>query len=287
MPASRSPGCRRARLRLHHAGLFGCSASIPRAGRAESPRIGCFLITSFSTAELDPLPVGAADRRDFATILATTERQVVLSRARRDTDGRLLGRSTLLQGQPTETYLRRNGVPDHAFSETDRLMARPQEFRGLPQALSASACWRDWLREEITAHDGLVRADHPVMQAILGRTQSASSLRQLLRNPLGFVWQYGLRWRAPESGDEPLVLDALAIGDLVHLTLDRALRTLRVGAVGSPPLRLNRSQRRSTSPPLMSLVIWETERAVPPTRHLATHAGRCAGTESPRTRVWR
>jgi hypothetical protein len=29
------------------------------------------------TAELDPLPVGAADRRDFATILATSERQVV------------------------------------------------------------------------------------------------------------------------------------------------------------------------------------------------------------------
>ena len=85
-------------------------------------------------AELDPLPVGAADRRDFATILATTENQVVLSHARRDGDGRLLGRSTLLQGQPDEIYLRRNRVPDHAFSETDRLTARPQEFRTLPQA---------------------------------------------------------------------------------------------------------------------------------------------------------
>ena len=47
-------------------------------------------------AELDPLPVAAADRRDFATILATTEREIVLSRARRGEDGRLLGRSTLL-----------------------------------------------------------------------------------------------------------------------------------------------------------------------------------------------
>ena len=35
------------------------------------------------TAELDPLPAAAADRRDFATILATTGSQVVLSRARR------------------------------------------------------------------------------------------------------------------------------------------------------------------------------------------------------------
>ena len=34
------------------------------------------------TAEMDPLPVNRADRRDFQTILATTTRQVVLSRCR-------------------------------------------------------------------------------------------------------------------------------------------------------------------------------------------------------------
>ena len=85
-----------------------------------------------------------------------------------------------------ETYLRRNAVPVHAFSETDRLMARPQEFAADPQAVSAQGCWRDWRRPEITAHDGLVRADHPLVLAILDRTQSASSLRRLLRNPLSF-----------------------------------------------------------------------------------------------------
>ena len=179
------------------------------------------------TAELDPLPVAAADRRDFATILATTESEIVLSRARRDEEGRLLGRSTLLlQVEADETYLPRNRVPAHAFSETDRLMARPGEFRRLPQARAASDCWFDWLHPEITPHDGAIRPDHPVIHAILKRTQSASSLRMLLRNPLGFVWRYGLRWDAPESGDDPLVLDALAMGNLVHQTLDRALRTL-------------------------------------------------------------
>lgn len=203
--------------------LLGLNSSRWPRGISEDRLLSDHIIP---TTDLDPLPVGAADRRDFATILATSERQVVLSRARRDSDGRLLGRSTLLQGQPDEIYLRRNRVPDHAFSETDRLTARPQEFRALPQAVSAAACWRNSLREEITPHDGLLRADHPVIQAILARTQSASSLRKLLRNPLGFVWHYGLRWRAPESGDDPLVLDALAMGDLVHQTLDRALRTL-------------------------------------------------------------
>ena len=179
------------------------------------------------TDELDPLPVAAADRRDFATIMATTQSEIVLSRARRDDEGRLLGRSALLlQVRPDETYVPRNRAPEHAFSETDRLLARPDEFRAVPQSAAASDCWSDWLRAEITSHDGVVRPDHPLIHAILNSTQSASSLRMLLRNPLGFVWRYGLGWRAPESGDDPLVLDALAMGDLVHRTLDRALRTL-------------------------------------------------------------
>lgn len=240
--------------------LLGLNSSRWPRGISEDRLLSDHIIP---TAELDSLPVGAADRRDFATILATSERQVVLSRARRDSDGRLLGRTTLLQGQPDEIYLRRNRVPDHAFSETDRLTARPQEFRALPQAVSAAACWRNWLREEVTPHDGLVRADHPVIQAILARTQSASSLRKLLRNPLGFVWHYGLRWRAPESGDDPLVLDALAMGDLVHQTLDRALRTLEA----------NGGLAAATGQQIASAVdgaagevaeIWETERPVPP-----------------------
>ena len=209
------------------------------------------------TAELDPLPVAAADRRDFETILATTESAVVLSRARRDEEGRLLGRSALLLQVPTdETYLRRNAVPAHAFSETDRLTARPEEFRALPQATAASTCWRNWWRDELTPHDGVVRPDHPVLLAILDRTQSASSLRQLLRNPLGFVWRYGLRWRAPESGEDPLTLDALAMGDLVHRTLDQALQSLEAdgGLVAAAVESATAEVAR----------LWEGERAVPP-----------------------
>jgi len=215
------------------------------------------------TAELDPLPVGAADRRDFQTILATTERQVVLSRSRRDSEGRLLGLSTLLLGQPKETYLARNAVPAHAFSETDRLMARPEEFRISPQAIAAIMCWRNWHRELTTPHDGVVRAGHPVLLAILDRTRSASSLRQLLRNPLGFVRQYGLRWRLPESGADPLVLDALAMGDLVHMTLDRALQTLesRGGLATATPDRIVTAVDAAV---VETARLWETERAVPP-----------------------
>lgn len=216
------------------------------------------------TAELDPLPVAAADRRDFATVLATTEREIVLSRARRGEDGRLLGRSALLlQVDADEAYVPRNRMPTHAFSETDRLTARPDEFRRLPQAVAASDCWFDWLRAEITPHDGAVRPDHPVIRAILKRTQSASSLRMLLRNPLGFVWRYGLGWRAPESGEDPLVLDSLAMGDLVHQTLDRALRTLE-GDGGLAGASAGRIATAMDAAATETTVSWEAERAVPP-----------------------
>lgn len=240
--------------------LLGLNSSRWARGIAEDRLISDHIIP---TAELDPLPVSAADRRDFATILVTTEQEVVLSRSRRDNDGRLLGRSTLLQGQPPEIYLSRNRTPEHAFSETDRLLARPREFRALPQAIAADACWRAWQRPEITPHDGLVRPGHPLIEAILERTHSASSLRLLLRNPLGFLWQYGLHWRAPESGEDPLVLNPLAMGDLVHLTLDRALRT--VESSGSLATATREQIERAVDEAILTLGgLWETERAVPP-----------------------
>jgi len=176
--------------------------------------------------DLDPLPVDAADRRDFETILATTERYVVLSRSRRDGDGRLLGRTAMAGAPNEETYIRRNEIPVHAFSETDRLMARGDEFALTPQAVSALGGWSDWQKRELTVHDGLVRADHPLILAILERTQSASSLKQLLRNPLGFVWRYGMALRRRDVTEDPLVLDALQMGNLVHMTLDAALSLL-------------------------------------------------------------
>ncbi len=240
--------------------LLGLNSSRWPRGIAEDRLIPDHIIP---TPVLDPLPVNLADRRDFETILATTADTVVLSRSRRDSDGRLLGRSPLLAGRGDETYLRRNAVPVHAFSETDRLMARSQEFGAEPQAVSAQGCWRDWRRSEITAHDGLIRADHPLVLAILGRTQSASSLRRLLRNPLSFVWVYAFGWREPQSSAEPLVLDALGIGDLVHMVLDRALRDLEAGdgLAAADAETVEAAVARAAQAVAGD---WESERPVPP-----------------------
>ena len=103
----------------------------------------------------------------------------------------------------------------------------------------------------------------PLLLAILDRTQSASSLRLLLRNPLGFVWRYGMRWRTPESGDDPLVLDALAMGDLVHMTLDLALTTLEASRRPGQGRRESNRTARSRTPRQHVAGVWESERAVP------------------------
>lgn len=240
--------------------LIGLNSSHWPRGIAEDRLIPDHIIP---TAELDPLPVSLADRRDFETILATTSDEVILSRARRASDGRLLGRSPLLAAYGDETYLRRNAVPAHAFSETDRLMARPQEFAAVPQATSARACWRDWRLAEITTHDGLVRPDHPLVLAILARTQSASSLKTLLRSPLGFVWRYAFGWKAPQGSAEPLVLDALSTGDLIHLVLDRALRNLEAaGGLASADTSAIEAAVAEASTAVADE--WESERPIPP-----------------------
>ena len=214
-------------------------------------------------SELDPLPVTAADRRDFETILRTTTTQVVLSRARRDNEGRLLGKSPLLRGQPEPHYVRRNRRPAHAMSETDRLLARPADFGNSAQARSVADCWRNWQRTAVTTHDGIVQPDHPALLAALERVQSASSLAKLLRNPLGFAWSYALGVRAPESAEEALVLDARQSGILLHETLDHAVRLLE----GQGSLAAARPDQIATAIELAAATVaeqWQAQQAVPP-----------------------
>ena len=240
--------------------LIGLNSSRWPRGISEDRLIPDHIIP---TDELDPLPVNLADRRDFDTILATTGSNIVLSRARRDKDGRLLGRSPLCKAFDTEFYLRRNAVPAHAFSETDRLLARQLEFVTDPQAQSARSCWRDWHLADVTSHDGLVRPDHPLILATLDQTQSATSLKTLLRSPLNFLWRYALGWSTPQGSDEPLVLDALQTGELIHLVLDRTLRNLEAaGGLASADEAAIQAAVDEVAGEVAAE--WESERPVPP-----------------------
>ena len=142
-------------------------------------------------------------------------------------------------------------------------LARPAEFAELPQAKSANLCWRNWASPTITPNDGLVRANHPLIEAVLGRLQSASSLRLLLRDPIGFVWKYGLGLKAPELEEEPLVLDAAAFGTLVHDHLERVVRHIEAdGGLATASASVIQSALREVSAAVQA--DWERERPVPP-----------------------
>ena len=68
----------------------------------------------------------------------------------------------------------------------------------------------------------------------------------------------------PESGNDPLVLDALAMGDLVHMTLDLALQTLEA-AGGLAKADENQIAQAVDHAAAAIAGVWESERAVPPT----------------------
>src|SRR5262249_25994533 len=146
----------------------------------------------------------------------------VLSRSRRDAQGKPMAPSPLLRPFGTALALTRDRTPKHAFSEADRLAARPQEAATVPTIAAAVQCWVDGRKPFVPSHDGKVRAAHPMIRRTLARTQSATSLRLLLRDPLGFVWRYGLGWQSVDQDEQPLDLDPRVFGELVHELLKRA-----------------------------------------------------------------
>jgi hypothetical protein len=213
--------------------LIGLTSRAWPRHASEDPLLPDHIVPSH---RLEPLPVHVADRRDFDTILRTTARQLVCSRSRRDAEGRLNGMSPLYPANPPEIHRQRARIPEHAAGWSDRLFARPAEFDNLPPAISAISCWIDWHTGRLTPNDGLIRRHHPVVMAALQRQQSATSLAKLLRDPLGYLWQYGFGWAEPSETEDPLLLDPLAFGNLLHATLQDAvtrLETSRPGGFGS------------------------------------------------------
>ncbi|MBR0780739.1 PD-(D/E)XK nuclease family protein [Bradyrhizobium iriomotense] len=178
-----------------------------------------------SSTLLDVDPIARADRRHFQVILESASGGVVLSRSRRSAQGARVGRSPLLQDVP-EISLSRARVPEHAWSQSDRLMARPNDAAKDGGMASADLCWRNWHLGRLTPHDGLFGADHPVVLKAIDRVQSPTSLRLLLRDPLGFVWRYGLGWRVPRDREQPLTIAPEEFGKLVHELLRRAVDAL-------------------------------------------------------------
>jgi RecB family exonuclease len=190
---------------------------------AEDPLIPGHIL---ARAVIESESITDGDRLAFRIIAAWAHGGCVLSRSRRNAQGGLLAASPLMPHGARTTMLKRARIPSHAFSESDRLLARPEEAATSPAVQAAEACRRDWRRPVVTKHDGLVRQDHPIIARALGLVQSATSLRLMLRDPLAFVWRYALGWRSLVEDEQPLSLDARNYGELVHEILKRAVDAL-------------------------------------------------------------
>lgn len=245
----------------------------PRAG-AEDPLLPEHVLPR---AELEPLSRPEEDERLFAVIRAHAVGGLVLSRSRRSAEGALLAPSRLFPAEGVEV-LAKVRTPDHAFSEADRLLARPLEARDRPALSLARAAWRGWLSPAVTAWDGQVSAGDPVVRAALNREQSATSLRRLLRDPLGFVWRYALGWRPAEAHADVLALDRADFGELVHELLRRTVSRLEPapGLNRATPDELAAAVEASAAE---AAALWPAERPVPPSllwAHTVDEAARMA-----------
>lgn len=212
---------------------------------------------------LHPDPVSERDRRAFQRVTARATSACVLSRSRRDVEGRTLYASALLAGFPPMRFLAKGRVPEHAASEADRLLARQGDVTDVPRLASAVRGWRAWNVSEVTAHDGLVRAEHPVIRRSLTRVQSATSLRLMLRDPLAFLWRYALGWTSTVEEEQPLTLSDRAFGVLVHELLGRAVDHLEP-TPGYTNATAHELQAALDEAVAKTRVKWSLERAIPP-----------------------
>lgn len=244
-----------------HMRLLGLSSRIwPRSDHAD-PLLPEHVLNG---RELVDLPRLEHDRLAFEILTNQPASRVTLSRSRRSAEGAFLAKSALLRGDVTERPLSRTRTPEHAFSEGDRLLARPGEARALPRMQSVVSCWTDWTgRLEVTAHDGGFSANHPAVMRALNSPQSATSLRRLLRDPLGYVWVRAVGMTAPELAVQPLQLDAVTFGDLVHELLRLAVERLEPtpGLVGATTEEIDAALRAAAA---SIAERWPLTRAVPP-----------------------
>jgi hypothetical protein len=212
---------------------------------------------------LDPDPVSERDRRAFHRVTVRATLGCVLSRSRRDVEGRTLYPSALLTGYAPMRFLAKGRVPEHAASEADRLLARQADVTDVARLVSAIRGWRAWNVSEVTGHDGLVRADHSVIRRSLTRVQSATSLRLMLRDPLAFLWRYALGWTSTVQEEQPLTLSDRAFGVLVHELLGRAVDHLEP-TPGYTSATAHELQAALDEAVAKTRVKWSLERAIPP-----------------------
>ena len=212
---------------------------------------------------LVPVSIVERDRQIYKVLIGHTSHETAISRSQRSAEGAMQCTSALWPTSTAPRIRSRTRIPEHAFSEADRLLARPAEAGQSLRIRASRGCWRNWRRPDVTPHDGKVRAGHPAVERALGRLHSATSLKRLARDPLGFLWRYALGMRSIPLVQRPIALDALMFGELAHELLKRT-----IDALEPEPgfVRASRDEIEIALSAAVELVRaqWPLERPVPP-----------------------
>jgi hypothetical protein len=161
-PASHLAGAPRRWVRL--LGLDGRAWPRPESEDALVPN------HVLARRRLNPVSITEQDRTAFTTLLGHSPRAIVLSRGQRSAEGALQCASALWPASVVPQAKTRSRTPQHAFSEADRLLARPSEAGKSPRIKATRTGWSNWHRAEVTPHDGAIRANHPAVERALGHS---------------------------------------------------------------------------------------------------------------------
>jgi hypothetical protein len=251
--------------------LMGMTSGAWPCKRREDPLLPDHL---FPRESVEWDPVGARQRRHFRVICAQALGGSYISRSRRNAAGGRLPASPFLSSFTKPRDLLRSRIPRHAFSEADRLLARPRDAVANARIQSAMNTIADWQSNQVTVHDGQLSGKHPIIDRALKQPQSATSLRRLLRDPISFVWRYALGWRSTTIQSQPLELDPRSYGELVHELLRRTVDHLErdQGFTQASHEEIRLALVAATAQVLEG---WQLERPVPPGllwQHTVRHA---------------
>lgn len=110
--------------------------------------------------------------------------------------------------------LKRARIPQHAFSEADRLLARPDEAAASPPLAAADACWRNW--QALTLDEAFLPGTRSWTELAFGRANvDRAAADDLPWSPSAHVVIAGTNIRIQGSIDR---LDFNAVGSAVRVS---------------------------------------------------------------------
>ena len=175
-----------------------------------------------------PIKADELARRYFERIEQSTSSELVCSYHLQNENGSKSSPSIFFQpATGAEVKVHRTQKVVHSLTHADRMLSRPEIFLKTNLGSLARQTWTDWHRSDmLRSHDGGLHSGHPLIAQCLNRSHSATSLKRLLRDPLGYLWGYGFGWQAPERTAQTLELNAKQFGSLLHSFLEEALLVL-------------------------------------------------------------